>query len=63
MTQSSQVLGSNQAAKSGMGVEIGTDIRACVPGDDSPAGTVRDGYRKVISDTPFSKVCRWEKAK
>jgi hypothetical protein len=36
------------------------EIRGCVPGDNSPAGTVVDGYRKLISTTPFGKICRWE---
>lgn len=42
----------------------GPDLRGtkpCDSGDNAPAGTVRDGYRKMISDTPFAKVCRWEK--
>lgn len=32
----------------------------CQPGDNSSAGTVQDGRRKVESNTPFGKVCRWE---
>jgi hypothetical protein len=43
-------------------VDIGGGIRACKPGDDSPPGTVVGGYRKVVSETPFGRVCRWEPA-
>lgn len=50
-------------SQTGPGVAIGGNIRACQPGDDSPAGTVQDGFRKVISDSPFGKVCRWEPVK
>ena len=45
------------------GPDIGGDMRACNPADDSPAGTIRDGYKKVESGTPFGRVCRWEKVK
>jgi hypothetical protein len=37
------------------------EARGCVDGDKSPAGTVSEGYRKVITRTPFSAVCRWMK--
>jgi hypothetical protein len=46
-----------------MGVDTGGGIRACAPGDTAPAGTMSDGYRKIVSETPFGKVCRWEKVK
>jgi hypothetical protein len=45
------------------GVQLGTETRACVPGDSSPPGTVADGYRKVVTPTPFGASCRWEVAK
>jgi hypothetical protein len=36
--------------------------RPCVPGDDSPSGTVSaDGYKKVIILTPVGSACRWDK--
>jgi hypothetical protein len=47
----------------GPGVDTGGGIRACVAGDSAAPGTVSDGYRKVVSETPFGKVCRWEKVK
>jgi hypothetical protein len=34
-----------------------------VPGDTTPAGTVRDGYRKLVTQTPFGNACRWELVK
>jgi hypothetical protein len=36
------------------------EIRPCQAGDDSAPGTVTDGYKKVVSRTPFGPVCRWE---
>jgi hypothetical protein len=45
------------------GVQMTADIRACQPGDKTPAGTVVDGMRKVSTDTPFGAVCHWETVK
>jgi hypothetical protein len=42
------------------GADTGNGVRACQPGDSSPAGTVADGYRKLMSTTPFGSMCRWE---
>jgi hypothetical protein len=44
------------------GVDMGRGFRACQPGDTSPPGTVVNGMRKVVSDSPFGQVCRWEPA-
>ncbi len=41
-------------------VDLGGGIRACQPGDTSPPGTVIGGYRKVVTQTPFGQMCRWE---
>jgi hypothetical protein len=44
------------------GVDVGSatrPARTCAPGDTSPAGTVVDGYRKVITATPLVSICRW----
>jgi hypothetical protein len=35
--------------------------RSCAAGDTAPAGTVTDGYRKVVQDLGFFKNCYWEK--
>jgi hypothetical protein len=47
-----------------VGVDVGAaDMRGCTPGDDTPVGTVQDGYKKVVSTTPFGSACRWEQVK
>jgi hypothetical protein len=50
----------NPSGEEGFGPSIGNEIRACLPGDTSPPGTVRAGMRKVVTQTPFGNVCRWE---
>jgi len=35
-------------------------FKQCLPDDSSPEGAVDHGYRKVISQTPFGKSCRWD---
>ena len=42
-----------------LGVDMGGP-RACVAGDNSPAGTVLSGYRKVISTGLMGQSCHWE---
>jgi hypothetical protein len=44
----------------GPGESAGGGIRVCQAGDNTPAGAVVQGMRKVVSSTPFGKVCRWE---
>ncbi len=58
--QASQTTVVNPSAEEGFGPSIGNEIRACLPGDTSPPGTVRAGMRKVVTQTPFGNVCRWE---
>ena len=44
--------------------KFGTGVggyRACLKGDDSPDGTVTDGFRKVTVPTPMGLSCHWEK--
>jgi hypothetical protein len=54
-----QVIGA--AEKAGPSdIDMGGGIRACKPGDASEPGTVADGYKKVVTQTPFGRVCRWE---
>lgn len=62
-TSSPQVLSNTGGTSGGMGIDTGGGIRACAPGDTAAPGTVSDGYRKVVSETPFGKVCRWERVK
>ena len=45
------------------GGDLSGGIKACQPGDTSPAGTVADGMRKVIKPTPFGARCFWESEK
>ncbi len=47
-------------SKNGQGPDMGGGVKACAPGDTQPAGTVVDGRKKVVSETPFGSVCRWE---
>jgi hypothetical protein len=42
------------------GVDVGNRIKACQPGDSSPAGTISGGLRKIVTPTPFGDSCRWE---
>ena len=42
------------------GGDLSPGIKACQPGDTSPAGTVADGMRKVIKPSPFGSRCYWE---
>ena len=39
------------------------ELRQCVPGDQSPAGTVKDGYKKFVVPGPFGPSCHWEPVK
>jgi hypothetical protein len=41
----------------------GTEFRVCSLSEPTPAGTVVDGYRKVVSNTMMGKTCYWEKVK
>lgn len=60
----SQVLSNSSGSNAkGPGMDTGGGIRACAAGDTAAPGTVSDGYRKVVSETPFGKVCRWEQVK
>jgi hypothetical protein len=44
-----------------MSVELTEGVRACKPGENSPAGTMLDGYKKTITMSPFGATCRWTK--
>jgi len=46
-----------------LGKDMGDGYRACVPGDESPSGTILNGYRKVSHSSPFGVSCGWEKIK
>lgn len=53
----------NNANRGTPGADVGNGMRFCAPGDDSPSGTVSGGFRKVISQSPFGRSCRWEPAR
>lgn len=43
----------------GPGIDTGGGIKACVPGDSSPNGTVVNGYRISRVQLPFGESCKW----
>jgi hypothetical protein len=47
----------------GPGVDTGAGLKGCVPGDKTPSGTIVDGYKKVVTQTPFGSGCQWEQVK
>ncbi len=54
----------SDSGKSEHWVDVGADdMRGCKPGDDTATGTVVDGFKKVVSSTPFGSACRWEQVK
>ena len=54
----------NDASDDGMlGPLLPGGVRACVPADTSPAGTVHSGYRKVQAMSIFGPSCDWEPVK
>jgi len=56
-----QPLSANGTA--GPGVQTGDGLKGCVPGDKTPSGSVVDGYKKVVTQTPFGNGCQWEQVK
>jgi hypothetical protein len=57
------VVSATSTPASGPGLPLTDELKACVQGDSSPPGTVRDGYRKIVTQTPFGSSCRWELVK
>ncbi len=56
-----KVLSISSGTKTGPSkIDMGGGIRACQRGDKSPPGTIVDGYKKVVTRTPFGETCRWE---
>ena len=53
-------LGSSGDVRGKLGPALGS-YRTCVSGDDSPEGTMTEGYRKVVTPSPMGNSCRWEK--
>jgi hypothetical protein len=46
-----------------VGIDTGGGNRGCVQGDNSPSGTIVDGYKKVVSENPFGHSCSWQQVK
>jgi hypothetical protein len=44
----------------GPGEETGRGYKTCNVNDNTPDGSVVDGYRKVSLPTPFGNACRWD---
>jgi hypothetical protein len=51
------------AGKPEPGAKLTDSLSACQAGDQSPPGSVVNGMRKVVSQTPFGPACRWESIK
>ena len=51
------------AGKPEPGAKLTDTLSACQAGDTSPAGSVVNGMRKVVNQTPFGVACRWESIK
>ncbi len=49
--------------KAGADTGAASGVKNCAPGDNSPAGTQADGFRKVLRPTPFGTSCFWEPIK
>jgi hypothetical protein len=56
------VIGSN-SSDSQAGPNNSSQPRPCDPSDSSPEGTVQNGMKKVFSNTPFGRICRWDPVK
>ena len=48
------------ALKAGPGPDMGAGRKACIAGDESPGGTVVDGWKKYYWESPMGKGCYWE---
>jgi hypothetical protein len=52
-----------RADESPLGADMGGGFHGCVAGDNSPDGTVKDGFKKVMRQSPFGQTCHWEQVK
>lgn len=46
--------------KAGPGEDTGRGFKRCFMNDGVADGTVSEGYRKAVYNTPFGAACRWE---
>jgi hypothetical protein len=57
-------LGAGEAANAKIGADTGLNgTKSCTPGDNSPAGTVLNGMKKVLVQGMFGASCYWEPVK
>ena len=52
------------AQKAALQGKFGTgtgNYRSCLKGDETPNGTVTDGFKKTVTPTPMGNSCYWEK--
>ena len=59
VTPSEKILEIQKSMTKDVGIDVGGTDRVCVPGDTAPPGTVTNGFRKVVTQTPFGQSCRW----
>ena len=45
------------------GVKLGDGLANCQANDPAPDGTIVNGMRKVVRQTPFGAACSWEAVK
>jgi hypothetical protein len=53
------IIGISTSKEPVLGIANG-GVRGCVTGDNSPAGTVKDGFKKTITPGMFGPMCQWE---
>jgi hypothetical protein len=58
----SPIIGVSTSKDPVLGPENG-GVRGCIAGDNSPAGTVKDGFKKSITPGMFGPMCQWEPIK
>ena len=61
VAQQQSAVSSLGAKAEGPGINVSPTMKACIPGDTAPEGTVAGGYKKMNTATPFGNQCRWEK--
>jgi hypothetical protein len=49
--------------KNPVGIDIGGGYSACKPGDQTPSGTVVNGYKKIVTRGLMGESCQWQSVK
>jgi len=58
--QAAAPLSNSSESKNGEGPGMGVNVKTCTPDDTSPPGTVANGRKKIVSQSTFGTICRWE---